>query len=202
MAFQKFTNILNLSFPEALSILETKYSGLDRSLHDRKFIPGDPNVPRPYTNPTVMPVMVPSLPAPIVTPKYNPTPQINGAVSLPNSVMAAAHIPHSLNCPPIDVGGGLKLEYYTKEINPKRKINVRLSDRFHTSAGKVSTYDMRSTKRGVLFLVNIINFEKKPTITRNGATVDRDNLINLFRQMHFQIIYYEDITKAVRILLI
>lgn len=197
-AFQKFTNILNLSFPDALSILETKYSGLDRSLHDRKFITANPNVPRPQA--TVMPVMVPSLPArPIGAPRNNITPHLNGAAALPNTVNPAAPVPHCSSCPPIDVGGGLKLEYYTKEINPKRRIRVRQSDRFHTqSGGKVSTYDMKSAKRGVLFLVNIINFKTKPTNTRNGASVDRDNLINLFRQMQFQIIYYEDITKAVR----
>lgn len=43
----------------------------------------------------------------------------------------------------------------------------------------------------MLFLVNIVNFKGKEP--RNGAYVDRANMIHLFREMGFTIFYYEDI---------
>lgn len=189
-AYQKFLKILNVSFPDAHSILEKKYSGLDRSLRLCKFEPGSPCDTRP-------PQQVELSAATIPLPQVETVVQLQNAgteVIIPNRIIPALSYD---KCQPIDVGGGLKLEYYTKEITPKRNIAVKLADKFHTS-GKISTYDMKSSKRGILFLVNIIKFDKHPEKTRNGATVDRDNLISLFRQMHFEVMYYEDITKAVR----
>ncbi|KAJ6638149.1 Caspase Dronc, partial [Pseudolycoriella hygida] len=88
----------------------------------------------------------------------------------------------------------VKLEIFTKEVLPtKLAINVTKSKKYHTHK-TLATYDMKSRHRGVFFLVNIINFHKKDP--RNGASVDRDNLITLFRGMEFKIFYNEDITSA------
>lgn len=53
------------------------------------------------------------------------------------------------------------------------------------------TYSMKSRNRGVLFLVNNIDFltQKK----RNGAESDRVNLVTLFRALNFIIYYYENL---------
>lgn len=193
MAFQKFLFILEVSFPDAHRLLEIKYSGIERSLHNRTFQPISPSSLVP-PQPIELAVAAVAIPQPVVIPPFALAP------ALPDKVRAVAPVSavDNYHCPPIDVGGGLKLEFYTKEVTPKRNISVKMADKFNTSE-KISTYDMKSSKRGLLFLVNIINFEKQPRKKRNGATVDRDNLISLFRQMNFQIIYYEDITKAVRI---
>lgn len=94
-----------------------------------------------------------------------------------------------------DIEQPLQLELFTKEVAPsKLAIKVIKSKKFHTHK-TLDTYDMRSRHRGVFFLVNIINFHRKDP--RNGASVDRDNLITLFRGMEFEIFYYEDITSLV-----
>lgn len=91
----------------------------------------------------------------------------------------------------------VKLDLFTKEVAPtKLAINVTKSKKYHTHK-TLATYDMKSRHRGVFFLVNIINFDKKEP--RNGASVDRDNLITLFRGMEFKIFYNEDITSVVSI---
>lgn len=58
----------------------------------------------------------------------------------------------------------------------------------------LETYNMTSNCRGVLFLVNIIEFQDFDR-RRNGADVDKKNLISLFRQMGFQIFYYENLFR-------
>lgn len=97
-----------------------------------------------------------------------------------------------------DAERNVKLELFTGEVQPtKLAINVTKSKKYHTHK-TLATYDMRSRHRGVFFLVNIINFHNKEP--RNGASVDRDNLITLFRGMEFKIFYNEDITSGVSIL--
>ncbi len=92
----------------------------------------------------------------------------------------------------------VKLEIFTREVQPtKLAISVTKSKKYHTHK-TLATYDMKSRHRGVFFLVNIINFHKKDP--RNGASVDRDNLITLFRGMEFKIFYNEDITSTVSIM--
>lgn len=97
-----------------------------------------------------------------------------------------------------DAERNVQLELYTKKVAPtKLAINVMKSKKYHTHK-TLATYDMKSRHRGVFFLVNIINFHKKEP--RNGASVDRDNLITLFRGMEFEIFYNEDITSVVSIM--
>lgn len=62
----------------------------------------------------------------------------------------------------------------------------------HGSHPKMGIYKMQSKPRGVFFFVNIITFEKKH---RNGADMDRENLVTLFRELGFTVYYYEDLTK-------
>lgn len=118
----------------------------------------------------------------------------------PRAPSSASQAPsHSNTTRPIErKDADIPLEEYDAEVFPSKKIVVKQSSRFHESE-KVSTYDMKTRNRGVLFLVNIINFKDMGKRIRNGAHVDRDNLIALFRGMGFKIFYYEDITHNVSV---
>lgn len=87
----------------------------------------------------------------------------------------------------------LELRPFEGEVQPTFPLVVKHSREFHAHP-KVSVYHMHSKHRGVLFLVNIINFKQTPK--RAGADADRNNLICLFRQMGFVIFYYEDIVYS------
>lgn len=65
----------------------------------------------------------------------------------------------------------------------------------HTSFPKSDP--MHSQKRGILIIVNNVNFKNKPRLRRNGAETDRDNLVHVFRQMGFFVCVQEDLTKLV-----
>lgn len=99
------------------------------------------------------------------------------------------------------VNNNIDLVEYTGEVHPTSKYTVIKSKQFHVGK-KVSAYKMDSRNRGVLFLVNNIHFKNKAHPIRNGAKVDRDNFIHVFRQMGFKILYYEDLTKQVNYCLI
>lgn len=105
-------------------------------------------------------------------------------------------VPHLLHPPPnTDDGRFIPLKPYTAELQPHQtmpKFIHALKIHMHE---KVSTYNMRSRHRGVLFIVNMINF-KSGHWPRHGANADRDNLVWLFRQMDFLIYYYEDLMYA------
>lgn len=60
----------------------------------------------------------------------------------------------------------------------------------------LEVYPMTSTRRGVIFIVNIIKYKNNTHPTRNGAEADRDNLLSLFRQLGFTVFYYEDLTNG------
>lgn len=60
---------------------------------------------------------------------------------------------------------------------------------------KLPVYSMQSARRGVLFLVNIINFVGDAMKRRDGAHHDQHNLITLFREFGYEIFYYEDLTR-------
>lgn len=105
------------------------------------------------------------------------------------SIMPNGHtLPGNLRQP-------LELRPYEEEVYPDKKLpQFLLSNRIHLHP-MVTAYHMRSKHRGVLFFVNIINFPdgvNGPEV-RNGAHMDRNNLIWVFRQMGFVIFYYEDI---------
>lgn len=90
----------------------------------------------------------------------------------------------------------LALEIYTKPLSPKLKFKVKKATKFG-NCKQIGAYKMNSTHRGVLLYVNIINTKcGKP---RNGAQFDRENVLYLFKQMGFDLIYYEDITANVSV---
>lgn len=78
--------------------------------------------------------------------------------------------------------------------------NVQHSTRLHGTEpeDELGCYPMQSPNRGVAFLVNIINFRNRPKEPRLGADVDKVNLVQLFRQMGFTVMYYENRTAVVR----
>ncbi|XP_022217612.1 caspase Dronc [Drosophila obscura] len=88
--------------------------------------------------------------------------------------------------------GGPLIPYMEPVDGQKR--DVKKSDRIHTDE-VVGTYSMQSKHyRGVLLMINIIDFpdtERK----RNGAEVDSDSLIHLFREMGFTIFAYNNMNQ-------
>lgn len=86
----------------------------------------------------------------------------------------------------------IRLEPYDGPI--KHELDVKRAAKFGT-ASRFETYPMRSKHRGVLFLVNIIDFRDKDK-RRNGAEVDKDRLLDLFNQMGFKLFYYENINAG------
>lgn len=63
---------------------------------------------------------------------------------------------------------------------------------FGTSNPGIETYTMNGKNRGVLFLVNNIDFPTQKD-RRNGAEMDKKRLLDLFNQMEFTIFYYENL---------
>lgn len=90
----------------------------------------------------------------------------------------------------------LTLAEFNENIEPSAFEVVR-SDRCY-STDTAACYSMSSNYRGVAFIINIVNFDLKKKERREGALVDKRDLINLFRGLGFIVFYYEDITKVVR----
>lgn len=84
----------------------------------------------------------------------------------------------------------LPLEIYTKPTKHDPSIIVKKSTKLFYDE-RVGTYSMRSKYRGVFLMVNIINFPHSDR--RNGAEIDRENLIHLFREFGYEVFYYEDL---------
>uniref|UniRef100_A0A1B0C8E6 Caspase family p20 domain-containing protein n=2 Tax=Lutzomyia longipalpis TaxID=7200 RepID=A0A1B0C8E6_LUTLO len=84
-----------------------------------------------------------------------------------------------------------ELTPYSGPLVNHLNLTVKKSTKIHTNP-KIKSYKMCSRDRGILFLINIINF-KRPNLNRLGANFDRDNLIYLFNELGFTIYYYEDI---------
>ncbi|XP_052896213.1 caspase Dronc-like [Anopheles moucheti] len=85
------------------------------------------------------------------------------------------------------------LQVYTEKL-PKL-FTVKHSTGPMEAHPEVQAYPMKSRKRGVAFIVNVINFYNEAHSKRNGANIDGRNLISLFQQLGFVVFYYEDITK-------
>uniref|UniRef100_A0AAG5DXJ1 Caspase n=1 Tax=Anopheles atroparvus TaxID=41427 RepID=A0AAG5DXJ1_ANOAO len=73
---------------------------------------------------------------------------------------------------------------------------VTLSNGPAATHPKVLAYPMKSRRRGVAFIVNVVTFVKDVHPKRNGADIDGQNVISLFQQLGFIVFYYEDITMA------
>ncbi|GAB0087542.1 hypothetical protein DMENIID0001_018590 [Sergentomyia squamirostris] len=85
-----------------------------------------------------------------------------------------------------------ELQPYNGPVINHLNLAVKKSTEIHKNT-KLKCYEMSSRNhRGVLFLINIINFNNG-RLNRAGANYDRDNLIYLFTELQFTIYYYEDI---------
>lgn len=60
----------------------------------------------------------------------------------------------------------------------------------------IETYSMESRNRGVLFLINVIDFDKKEEQRREGAQMDKERLLDVFQQLGFKIFYVENVTGS------
>lgn len=102
--------------------------------------------------------------------------------------------------PGIELNRVLSLEKFNEDLLPS-EFEVIKSDRCY-STDTSACYSMTSRQRGVAFIINIVNFDLKRDKPREGAIVDKRDLINLFRGLGFIVYYYQDITKIVSTVLI
>lgn len=89
----------------------------------------------------------------------------------------------------------LRLAKFDEYLEPS-DFEVVQSDRCY-STDTSACYSMSSRRRGVAFIINIVNFDLKRDKPREGAIVDKRDLINLFQGLGFVVFYYQDITKIV-----
>lgn len=88
--------------------------------------------------------------------------------------------------------GKMRLVEYTAPIQERWKVELTTRPQ---KPRLLEVYPMKSSRRGVIFIVNIITYKNNTHPTRNGAEADRDNLVSLFRQLGFTVFYYEDLTN-------
>lgn len=93
----------------------------------------------------------------------------------------------------------IQLNEYTESVRPTVDVPFKYSMKIHgqDDCSKVGVYPMNSKNRGIFIMINNVNFANNRY--RNGALVDRDNLIHLFRKMKFKVFYYEDLEKDVSV---
>lgn len=89
----------------------------------------------------------------------------------------------------------LSLRKFDEVLEPSA-FEVIKSDRCYSNDTS-ACYAMSSRNRGVALIINIVNFDLKRDRPREGALVDKRDLINLFRGLGFIVYYYQDITKIV-----
>uniref|UniRef100_A0A1I8P3L8 Caspase family p20 domain-containing protein n=1 Tax=Stomoxys calcitrans TaxID=35570 RepID=A0A1I8P3L8_STOCA len=95
----------------------------------------------------------------------------------------------------VEPGHKLQLKEYTDEISSENKYEVKKSNKI-MKHDKTETYDMKTkNNRGVLFMVNIINFEYAAEKDRNGAKNDTDAMLYLFKELGFKLFSYTNLTK-------
>lgn len=93
-----------------------------------------------------------------------------------------------------DNGGTRLLEEFPVK-NLQSPYHVQITVRPQRLKGDLEAYEMRRHNRGVVFIVNIINYKNDTHPKRNGAETDKVNLISLFQQLGFTVFYYEDLTR-------
>lgn len=94
-----------------------------------------------------------------------------------------------------ELNSALNLAIFDEDLDPS-EFEVVKSDRCY-STDTSACYSMDSRRRGIAFIINIVNFDLKRDKPREGAIVDKRDLINLFRGLGFIVYYYQDITKIV-----
>lgn len=88
--------------------------------------------------------------------------------------------------------GKMRLTEYTEQVQELFKVELTARP---PRQRLLEAYPMKSSRRGVIFIVNIIKYKNNTHPMRNGAEADRDNLVSLFRQLGFTVFYYEDLTN-------
>lgn len=88
--------------------------------------------------------------------------------------------------------GKMRLMEYTEQVQELFKVELTTRPQ---RVRLLDAYPMSSSRRGVIFIVNIIKYKNNTHPMRNGAEADRDNLVSLFRQLGFTVFYYEDLTN-------
>lgn len=88
--------------------------------------------------------------------------------------------------------GKLRLAEYSEKVREQFKVEMSSRPQRHRL---LDAYPMKSAKRGVIFIVNIIKYKNDTHPKRNGAEMDKENLVSLFRQLGFTVFYYEDLTN-------
>lgn len=86
--------------------------------------------------------------------------------------------------------GKYRLEEFTETVERNYEVKITGVRQFHKL---LEAYPMRTAKRGVIFIANIITYKNETHPRRNGAETDKDNLVSLFRQLGFTVFYYEDL---------
>lgn len=88
----------------------------------------------------------------------------------------------------------LKLAPYTKKTSFQFDVNLEVKRAANYGQHhKLQVYNMKNKRRGVFLFVNIIKFKNHKD--RDGADMDRENLVTLFSEMNYTIFYYEDLTR-------
>lgn len=95
---------------------------------------------------------------------------------------------------PSGVHLNIDLAVFTDEVTPISFAEVKKSTRFHQ--GDMQCYPMRTQNRGVAFIVNVLDFSSSSR-PRLGGDKDKMNLVALFRQMGFVVMYFENISSTV-----
>lgn len=88
-----------------------------------------------------------------------------------------------------------KLIPYTQTHSFTFNATVKKSSEFGKNP-LLGTYSMESKNRGVLLLVNIMNF-RDAKYQRKGSEKDCNDIIALFQEMNFKIFFYQDIDRDV-----
>lgn len=91
----------------------------------------------------------------------------------------------------IEAKANLQLTPYSGVI--RRDLTVKRATSFGTST--IGTYNLNGKNRGVLFVVNNIDFPN-PDRRRTGAERDTERLLDLFNQMEFTIFNYINLRKS------
>lgn len=122
---------------------------------------------------------------------------INNKAARPRPTNTISRPPSSIDTR--DGGDDNKLRVFDEQLPPATAFTkVRCSTKFHGNGPTdVASYFMQSRDRGVVFLVNIIEFRNRPNKPRAGARVDKVNMVHLFREMGFTVMYYENRTANV-----
>ena len=72
-------------------------------------------------------------------------------------------------------------------------------EHFNPSMLQVRAYRMFSVPRGRALIVNIMNYDGDPDLTREGSELDVERLTRLFKQLKFEVECLQDCTKNVSV---